>query len=252
MWTTKDLTILYLGGLFLCCCSHVAEVLLIFFWQEFNRVTDEWTLLDELSPGCASPSYAEEIILWLCGPLQFYSFKVPPFQECYGDTNFQKPYHQNYLWLLPDSWIHYRQSQFLRQVAMQTQSCAWATGNSCNKLDSKFGGAILQIHSYTAVPFLGCRLVSCLFHHFFNWHCQNIIHSHLGSHVTCHTYALAESERVLCWGKSIRTSIKYTNFRQITSHPCWTVDEWRHIEVITYFSMLMFGITLSTYSEYLR
>ena len=62
--------------LFTCCWGVV-----FFFWQEFNRVTDEWTLLDELSPGCASPSYAEEIILWLCGPLQFYSFKVPPFQS---------------------------------------------------------------------------------------------------------------------------------------------------------------------------
>lgn len=133
---------------------------------------------------------------------------------------------------------------------MQTKSCAWATvtGNSCKKLDSKFGGAILQVHSYTAVPFLGCRLVSCLFHHFFNWHCQNIIHSHLGSHVTCHTYALAESERVLCWGKSISPSIQYTISRQITSHPCGTVDEWHHIELIRYFLMLMSGFTLSTYS----
>ncbi|KAG0555779.1 hypothetical protein KC19_11G002400 [Ceratodon purpureus] len=30
---------------------------------EFNRVTDEWVILDELSHGCDSPSYAEEIIL---------------------------------------------------------------------------------------------------------------------------------------------------------------------------------------------
>ena len=31
--------------------------------QEFNRGTDEWVILDELSPGCDGPTYAEEIIL---------------------------------------------------------------------------------------------------------------------------------------------------------------------------------------------
>lgn len=33
------------------------------FEQEFNRVTDEWIVLDDLSLDCDSPTYAEEIIL---------------------------------------------------------------------------------------------------------------------------------------------------------------------------------------------
>jgi hypothetical protein len=35
----------------------------LWFKQEYDRISDMWMILDELSPDCDSPIYAEEVIL---------------------------------------------------------------------------------------------------------------------------------------------------------------------------------------------